>query len=281
MKIHGHRVELGEITATLRQHPAVADGVALLTTEGTLHGVVETAAGQQSAVTSVTDAARDDCAQRLERDMDAPAFTALMAAADRVAILAMAARLRADGLFGTEEDRHSLNEIYQSTHVAQTHQRLLRRWLDALVGARALTRDAQGHYRDLIASDKAALDDVWQQVDRLEQRTRYGSLTLDYIRACSEDLAGLLRGERDVRGLLFPQDELSTAQAAYRDNVASRSMNAIAIAAITEFSKQCDRPLRLLEVGGWRGWRGRPVSWFLLWRPMVLNTGLPICRRFS
>ncbi|WP_280514774.1 amino acid adenylation domain-containing protein [Candidatus Symbiopectobacterium sp. 'North America'] len=248
VKIHGHRVELGEIIATLLQHPAVADGVVLLTTEGTLHGVVETAAGQQSAVTSVTDAARD-CAQRLERDMDAPAFTALMAAADRVAILAMAARLRADGLFGTEEDRHSLNEIYQSTHVAQTHQRLLRRWLDTLVGARALTRDAQGHYRDLIASDKAALDDAWQQVDRLEQRTRYGSLTLDYIRACSEDLAGLLRGERDVRGLLFPQGELSTAQAAYRDNVASRSMNAIAIVAITEFAKQCDRPLRLLDVG--------------------------------
>ncbi|WP_291971376.1 non-ribosomal peptide synthetase [Candidatus Symbiopectobacterium sp.] len=248
VKIHGHRVELGEITATLRQHPAVADGVALLTAEGSLHGVVETAAGQQSAVTSVTDAARD-CAQQLERDMDAPAFTALMAAADRVAMLAMAARLRADGLFGTEEDRHSLNEIYQATHVAQTHQRLLRRWLDALVGARALTRDAQGHYRDLIASDKAALDDAWQQVDRLEQRTRYGSLTLDYIRACSEDLAGLLRGERDVRGLLFPQGELSTAQASYRDNVASRSMNAIAIAAITEFAKQCDRPLRLLEVG--------------------------------
>ncbi|MCW2485252.1 amino acid adenylation domain-containing protein [Candidatus Symbiopectobacterium sp. NZEC127] len=248
VKIHGHRVELGEITATLRQHPAVADGVALLTTDGTLHGVVETAAGQQSAAISVTDAARD-CAQQLERGMDAPAFTALMAAADRVAMLAMAARLRADGLFGTEQVHHSLDEIYQATHVAQTHRRLLRRWLDALVGGRALMRDAQGHYRDLMPSDNAALDDAWQQVDRLEQRTRYGSLTLDYIRACSEDLAGLLRGERDVRGLLFPQGELSTAQAAYRDNVASRSMNAIAIAAITEFAKQCDRPLRLLEVG--------------------------------
>ncbi|MGG2142245.1 amino acid adenylation domain-containing protein [Symbiopectobacterium sp. RP] len=248
VKIHGHRVELSEITATLRQHPAVVDGVALLTAEGSLHGVVETAAGQQSAVTSVTDAARD-CAQQLERDMEAPPFTALMAAADRVAMLAMVACLRADELFGTEEDRHSLNEIYQATHVAQPHQRLLCRWLDALVGARALTRDAQGHYRDLIASDKAALDDAWQQVDRLEQRTRYGSLTLDYIRACSEDLAGLFHGERDVRGLLFPQGELSTAQASYRDNVASRSMNAIAIAAITEFAKQCDRPLRLLEVG--------------------------------
>ncbi|WP_440864152.1 amino acid adenylation domain-containing protein [Symbiopectobacterium purcellii] len=248
VKIHGHRVELGEITATLRQHPAVADGIALLTAEGTLHGVVETAAGQQSAATSVTDAARD-CAHQLERGMDAPAFMALMAAADRVAMLAMAARLRADGLFGAEAVYHSLDEIYQATHVAQTHQRLLRRWLDALVGARALTRDAQGHYRDLIPSDTAALDDAWQQVDRLEQRTRYGSLTLNYIRACSEDLAGLLRGERDVRGLLFPQGELSTAQAAYRDNVASRSMNAIAIAAITEFAKQCERPLRLLEVG--------------------------------
>lgn len=248
VKIHGHRVELGEITAMLRQHPAVADGVALLTAEGTLHGVVETAAGQQSAATSVTDAARD-CAQQLEQGLDAPAFTALMAAADRVAMLAMAARLRADGLFGTGADRHSLDEIYQATHVAQTHQRLLRRWLDALVGARALTRDVQGHYCDLMPSDNAALDDAWQQVDRLEQRTRYGSLTLDYLRACSEDLAGLLRGEQDVRGLLFPQGELSTAQAAYRDNVASRSMNAIAIAAITEFARQCNRPLRLLEVG--------------------------------
>lgn len=248
VKIYGRRVELGEIIVMLRQHPAVADGIALLTTEGTLHGAVETAAGQQPAATSVTDAARD-CAYQLEQGMDAPAFTALMATADRVAMLAMAARLRADGLFGAEAVYHSLDEIYQATHVAQTHQRLLRRWLDALVGARALTRDAQGHYRDLIPSDTAALDDAWQQVDRLEQRTRYGSLALDYIRARSKNLAGLLHGERDVRGLLFPQGELSTAQAAYRDNVASRSMNAIAIAAITEFAKQCDRPLCLLEVG--------------------------------
>lgn len=248
VKIRGHRVELGEIVATLRQHPAVADAVALLSEEGTLHGIVEVAAGEQPAATSVTTVARH-CAQQLEQKMDAPAFTALMAAADRVAMLAMASRLRADGLFATENARHSLDDIYQATQVARTHQRLLRRWLDALVGARALTRDAQGNYGDLMASDTTALDDAWQQVDSLEQRTRYGSQTLDYIRACSDDLAGLLRGERDVRALLFPQGELSTAQAAYRDNVASRSMNAIAIAAITEFAVQCNRPLRLLEVG--------------------------------
>lgn len=248
VKIRGHRVELGEIAAVMRQHPAVAESAALVAPEGLLHGFAEIAEGKQPEASLMLEAARQ-CAQAAEQRMDAAAFTALMSAADRVAILAMAARLRADGLFASPDASHTLAEIYQATQVAPAHRRLLRRWLHGLVSAQALTHDTQGRYTALAAADDDRLQQAWHQVDALERHTGYGSQTLAYIRACSEDLGGLLRGERDVRALLFPEGTLSTAQAAYHDNLVSRSMNAIVIAAVTQRAAQRAEPLRILEVG--------------------------------
>ncbi|MDW3369885.1 hypothetical protein NQ239_25025, partial [Escherichia coli] len=81
------------------------------------------------------------CAVTIEHEIDGDAFAALMHGADRVAILAMAARLRGDGLFATPQARHDLAQIYQATGVAAVHQRLLRRWLDGLLDAGALSCD--------------------------------------------------------------------------------------------------------------------------------------------
>lgn len=248
VKIRGHRIELGEIAAVMRGHPSVSDSAAILTPEGILHGFAEIADGTQPAATMMLEAAQQ-CAMAAEQRIDAAAFIALMNATDRAAVLAMASQLRADGLFLTPDASHSLDEIYQATQVAHTHRRLLRRWLHGLVSIRALTHDTQGRYAELVPTDETHLREVWQQITQLEQRTGYGSQTLDYIRACSDDLGGLLRGERDVRSLLFPEGAMSTAQAAYRDNLVSRSLNAIVIAAVTQLAAQRAEPLRILEVG--------------------------------
>lgn len=252
VKIRGHRVELGEIAAVMRQHPAVTDAAVCLTegngTASNLLGFAELAAGEQPSAWSAMENAQSR-AQQIEQQIDGAAFEALMTGADRVAILAMSDRLRQDGLFATPASRHALEEIYQATGVAEVHQRLLRRWLDGLVSAGALTQDAQGRYGDLIPCDTATLQQCWHEVEQLEQRAGYGSQTLHYIRVCSDCLSGLLRGETDVRGILFPEGELATAHAAYRDNLVSQSMNAIVIAAITALAASSARPLRVLEVG--------------------------------
>ncbi|WP_445222786.1 amino acid adenylation domain-containing protein (plasmid) [Bradyrhizobium sp. Pa8] len=254
VKIRGHRVELGEIAGVLRTHPAVGDAQVLLSTESTgkmLCAFVEPGRNDQPVAHAVMGTLHQRAAA-IEHEIDGDAFAALMRGADQVAILAMAARLRGDGLFATPEARHDLTHIYQATGVAAVHQWLLRRWLDGLVDARALSCD-DGLYHSLIAADDATVREVWAEVDHLERKAAYGSQTLHYIRVCSDQLSGLLRGEVDVRAILFPQGELGTAHAAYRDNLVSQSMNGMVVAvvrALAEDRKRRDEaPLRVLEVG--------------------------------
>ncbi|MDA0566299.1 methyltransferase [Streptomonospora sp. S1-112] len=79
----------------------------------------------------------------------------------------------------------------------------------------------------------------------------YGTEVLDYLRACADRLPELLRGELDVRTLLFPGAELDTAGAAYRDNLAIRHLNAGAAAALARIAagRTSGEPLRVLEIG--------------------------------
>lgn len=255
VKIRGHRVELGEIASALRSHPAVGDAQLLLG-EGTgrpLCAFVEPAPGHQAEAAEAVRRLQARAAA-FESEMDREAFGALMRGADRVAILAMAAQLRADGLFTKQDQRHDLAAIYQATQTAPVHRRLLRRWLDGLVDAGALHRDADGTYRGLIGADAAIVRQAWIEVDALERQAGYGSQTLHYIRVCADQLSGLLRGEVDVRAILFPQGELGTAHAAYRENSVSRSMNGMVVAAVEALAqRQRERdpsgPLRILEVG--------------------------------
>ena len=254
VKIRGHRVELGEIAGVLRTHPAVGDAQVLLSAEGSgklLCAFVEARQDDQPLADVVVERLHQ-CAVAIEHEIDGDAFAALMHGADRVAILAMAARLRGDGLFATPQARHDLAQIYQATGVAAVHQRLLRRWLDGLLDAGALSCD-DGQYHGLIAADDATVRNLWAEVDDLERKAGYGSQTLHYIRVCSDQLSGLLRGEVDVRAILFPQGELGTAHAAYRDNLVSRSMNGMVVATVRALAEsrktRNGAPLRVLEVG--------------------------------
>ena len=255
VKIRGHRVELGEIASALRAHPAVGD-TQVLVGDGPgrpLCAFVELARGRQPEATEVLSRLEAQAAE-IECRIDRDAFSALMDGADRVAILSMAAQLRADGLFASQDLRHGLPEIYRLTQTAPVHQRLLRRWLDGLVDARALRRDGDSLFYGLVEADAATVRDAWADVDALERQAGYGSQTLHYIRVCADQLSGLLRGEVDVRAILFPQGELETAHAAYRDNLVSRSMNGMVVTvvrALAERQRGLDpiAALRVLEVG--------------------------------
>lgn len=257
VKIRGHRVELGEVEAALRSHPAVADSAALVDTAAPhrlLIGFAELstralADGDAPAVLSHIASVCATAESRVDRDT----FAALMEAVDRVAIEAMVRQMRDAGLFVHAGDGHTEEQIAQTTRVSHRHRRLLRRWLDALEAGGALRQDpkTKRYFCTLDATDPEA---AWARVRALDRETDYGSELLDFMHTCTSRLGDLLRGELDVRDILFPEGEFGAAHAVYRENQVGRTVNELTAAALRQIARlraesRPGQPLRIIEVG--------------------------------
>lgn len=258
VKIRGHRVELGEIESALRRHPAVADAAVLVDGQGPgarLLGYAEIATDVSGEPGSGAPAAEvlataENAAAAAAAEVDGDSFVALMRAVDEMAMLSIAAQLRANGLFADREHAHDLTEIAAATGVSDRQHGLLKRWLSALADGGAVVHDpGTGRYSDLIAAGPRAVEAAWKRIDELEEIVGYGSETLSYIRACSSRLDDLLRGALDVRELLFPAGKAGAAHAVYRTNLVARSSHRIVIDTVREIARQSPHTLRMLEVG--------------------------------
>ncbi|MDE3722954.1 amino acid adenylation domain-containing protein [Nocardiopsis sp. N85] len=254
VKIRGHRVEPAEIEAAVLAHPAVA-AAAILAPGGRqdrrLAGFVETAVhrlGRHATVEEpVTGAARtavDEAVAGLDRD-DLDAFLRSMRS---TALDAITLTLIGAGLFRGAS--HTEAEVIAALAADRRHHRLVRRWITALTDAGRLTRDGE-RLHGLTEVTPDGYRKAWDELAGLEARVDYGTEVLDYMRTCAERLPELLRGDLDVRSLLFPGAALDTAGAAYRDNLAIRHLNASAAASLAEIARRRGggEPLRVLEIG--------------------------------
>ncbi len=254
VKIRGHRVELAEIEAAVLSHPAVASAAVLAVgdrRDRRLAGFVETAvrgAGPRAAVEDAVAGAARTAVEQAAAGLDRAGLEAFLERMRTTALEAITLTLTGAGLFrGTA---HTAAEAAAALGADRRHHRLVRRWLGALADAGRLTRDGDA-FRDPVAVTREEHARGWEELAGLEARIDYGTEVLDYMRACSERLPELLRGDLDVRTLLFPGAALDTAGAAYRDNLAIRHLNASAAAALAEIARRRtgDTPLRVLEVG--------------------------------
>ncbi|MDH6577689.1 non-ribosomal peptide synthetase [Kitasatospora sp. MAP5-34] len=258
VKIRGHRVEPAELAAALEAHPAVSAAVALVSGDdpaqrrlvafATTERTDQTPTDTGSTAVTAAGAAGAEVGAAVDREL----LGTFLTLADEVALTAIARTLRAAGLFAGPDAAHTAPEAAAGLGAHTRHTRAVRRWLRALTRAGRLRHDpATGRYSGLAATDPVDPEQGWQQVEELGRRLDYGADLLRLVRTSSEHLAELLRGEEDPLELLFPQGNLDVAEAAYRDNLVSRTLNRVAVAGLRELAASHARPgpLRILEVG--------------------------------
>ncbi|MDI3419577.1 non-ribosomal peptide synthetase [Streptomyces luteolus] len=259
VKIRGHRVEPAEVSAAAEAHPAVASAVTLVTGAdpasrrlATFVTTVPTESARLTADGAATVAAATATGLEVSSTVDGELLAQLLELADEVALDSMARTLCEAGLFMGATESHTAEEAAAGLGAHHRHLRAVRRWLRALAGAGRLHHDpVTGRYAGLAAPDPATLERDWQHLEELGARLHYGTDLLRLIRTSSRHLPELLSGEEDPLRLLFPQGNLNVAEAAYRDNLVSRSLNRVAVAGLRELASAHRRPgpLRVLEVG--------------------------------
>ncbi|WP_280304884.1 class I SAM-dependent methyltransferase [Nocardia abscessus] len=164
---------------------------------------------------------------------------------DLFGLRAMAAALQpalSGGAARTEDDLASTLEV------APRHRWLLRRWLGLLTARGLLKYDfCQG-----FSSLQAAAAPVRADLDQVCADLGFSAQLARFFTAANRQALELLQDKVLAQELLFPDGDLLTAEAAYRDNPVNRYLNAAAGAIVTRAvdALALDRhPVRILELG--------------------------------
>jgi pyochelin synthetase len=260
IKINGNRIELSEIEEALLSYPSVAGAAVVV--HGNGPNDCKLGAFVESAHNGGTDTSLDEgeppilveakaAANRVTSAADCDRIVDFALQLDRTALLAMLQALRQSGLFQTEQSRHSVQDIFSRTGVAPRHERLIRRWLNALEHHALLRRHASGEYSRSVEIDSEQVANAWREAEALRAAVEPRTELLDYFRVASQHLPELMRGELDPLELLFPHGRTEIHEVAYHDSFLGGYLNAIAVAAVSHIAKRGSgpRPLEILEIG--------------------------------
>jgi len=134
--------------------------------------------------------------------------------------------------------------------VASKHERLVRRWLAALVDEGYLAL-SDGRYRCLRLIEPDEVQVMWEEVERLLPEAHDRPELVTYFRDASQHLPELLRDEQDPVQLLFPEGKLDIQEAAYMEGFLSRYLNRLATATVRRVvdERGSASPVEVLEVG--------------------------------
>jgi amino acid adenylation domain-containing protein len=250
IKIRGHRVELGEIEAVLRQHPLVSDAVVVAKAQparNTLVGYVVArteAAGDLAPAPWHAGPLISTQTRRKHRDIG-PAvttFSDVMDTLERDSTNAMAAALRQLGMFTAAGENRTAADIITRCGLRPEFLPLLRRWLRALAETGLLATDDGERYTCAVPLPSPA------SIGQVLPGSGDDPL-LDYIGTCWQNLPALLRGDINPLGFLFPQGDWHIAEALYQSNPVAALVNRQAARILTELVESARGPIRVLEIG--------------------------------
>ena len=243
VKLRGHRVELGEITACIQSHPGVRDGAVQVVKEdgrASLVAYVVADANERGDLFERTEVPADELERAVRRIETAAEERAKNA--DRDGLLLFADFWRAVDAVSLR----SMSETLAAPDVVvhPQYRRLVGHWQAVLAERGAeIANDPRGSAQ--------MLDDM--------QRTFGGDARvsdfLEHVAASVRNQRALLAGEIAPLTLLFPEGSWRIAEALYQTNPAVRHHNEVAAAALSALVRSLDddRALRVLEIGAGTG----------------------------
>ncbi|WP_153012365.1 thioesterase domain-containing protein, partial [Type-E symbiont of Plautia stali] len=183
--------------------------------------------------------------------LDRAAVLQLAQGIEEVSLLAMAQALLSLPQFASARKAPvALTDLVSSGAVASRHERLIGRWLRALTEQGFLQQVDEERF---VAQRQVTSHDVeqrWQTLHQLGHKVNWGAAILRYMHDSHLALPALMRNEADPLDLLFPEGQTHVAEAAYRDNLVSRTVNELVCATICQIAREKNgETLRLLEVG--------------------------------
>ncbi|WP_338102948.1 nocobactin polyketide synthase NbtC [Mycobacteroides salmoniphilum] len=143
---------------------------------------------------------------------------------------------------------HSAADIADRLSFTPRHRWLLNRWLEVLTSHGHLSHHPDHGYRldrPLPAPTRARLLDVCQDLG-------YRSELVEFMEKCNNRLLELGQDRARVQELLFPDGDMLTAEAGYRENLISRYLNLAARETVSNMVARLQRdhsPVRILELG--------------------------------
>lgn len=223
--------------------PVVVPAAAPLTRSAP--AVRRSAAGAAASVAERIDRAKDAALEAVPRDFDAGRFRSARRDMDLFGLRAMLAALRP---FLSDNEISGVDDIATRMRFAPRHRWLLRQWLQALAADGSVDGDVDLGYRYVRPVPEPTRADLVEVCADLG----YSSPLATFLQATDDHLTELAQGARQVQEFLFPNGEMATAEAAYRDNLSSRYLNLAAGQAVADLvdGLRGDRsPVRVLELG--------------------------------
>lgn len=271
VKINGHRIELGEITAALTRLPGVRDAlvdvdVSQVTGRRQLAAYVvaaEAAAGEAGAdderwTAAVTAAAALRQAGADERAGELGEYQDLITEFNRACPFLVAATLARLGWFTSAGAVGTARDIVERCGIKLRYRWLVDQWL-AMLARSGMLRPASrpGSYVCDRPLRQAELDEQVAAMLAAIRAVPAGgprAILADYFCSCAGRQPELLRGESNVLEMLLPEGSFDVTDAMYASNPLAQVQNRSVSAAVGAYLAQSKAgELAILEVGAGTG----------------------------
>lgn len=166
--------------------------------------------------------------------------------------LSMIYTLNKVGVF-TENKGYTFDDIIVALHATKENEFWMLRWIEVLEKNGYITKKNGQYMCDYIVT-KDEYEQIWTKIRRLWSGKMGSYLSIDYIMNNIENLSGLIDGSVKATYLLFPQGNMSYANALYKDRITARYFNKLAAEIIKTIIVQSQKKdISLLELGAGTG----------------------------